>query len=244
MAQSQSFSLGSDIVLNAVYPHGRSQTAFPMGLDSDDGKWRRSETLHQWFKRLVDKHCDGQAAELALEDNIAILALLNWDKQRIIYASVPILIVSGCTLAEYYSGKASSEEIYLRLDLSYDPLGEMFSHPLAHIHFGNHKDPRFALVGGTNGNVLMDFLEFVYRNFAYAKWQKWAKQQWMHKYPAREQEFDLIFQAFKESRLQILRDNASTLSQLKNTLRDAKDYIFNCQTSGADIKIMEYPAAC
>ena len=231
-------------MLKAVKLYGCLKSAFPRNLDVDDAKWRRSETLHQWFKRLVDKHCKRRPEVLALEDNIAILAMLSWDNQRIIYASVPILIVPGCTLTEYYNGKAKSDGIYLRLDVSYNPLGEMFSHPLAHIHIGNGNTPRFALPGGANGNVLMDFLEFVYLNFAYEKWQNWAKQQWMRKYPAREQEFDLIFEAFKESRIQILRDTASTLSQLKNTLRDAKDHIFNCQTSGADIKIMEYPAAC
>ena len=241
MAQSQSFSLGSDNVLEAVEPYGRPKSAFPWDLDVDDAKWRRSETLHQWFKRLVDKHCKRHPEVLALEDNIAILALLNWDKQRIIYASVPILIVSGCTLAEYYADGAASEEIYLRLDLSSDPLGEMLSHPLAHIHFGNRDAPRFALAGGANGNVLMDFLEFVYLNFAYKKWQNWARQKWITKYPQRANEFHQIAQNFTDSDLNALQSKANIISEIKDTLRKAKDERFDFHAELADIKLMKYP---
>ncbi len=241
MARSQSFSLGSDNVLEAVKPYGCPKSAFPRNLDVDDAKWRRSETLHQWFKRLVDKLCKRRPEVLALEDNIAILAMLSWDNQRIIYASVPILVVPGCTLTEYYNGKAKSDGIYLRLDVSYNPLGEVFSHPLAHIHIGNGNTPRFALPGGANGNVLMDFLEFVYLNFAYEKWQDWATQKWTTRYPLRANEFHQIAQNFTDSDLHALQSKANIISEIKDTLRKAKDERFDFHAELADIKLMKYP---
>ena len=243
MAQPRSFSQGMDTVLHALRPYGaRNMTAFPTGLREDDIK-RRGETLHQWFKKLVDGRCMRDASQLAMEENIAILAVLKWEKERIVGASVSILVVFNCTLAEYYTDGTASEEIYLRLDLSYNPLGEMFSHPLAHIHTGDGSIPRFALEGDNSGNLVVDFLEFIYRNFAYDKWQEWARHQWTRKYPGRAGAFDQVVEDFKGSNLTALRSKSKILSEIKDTLRKAKDDSFDFRTNSADIELMQYPAA-
>jgi len=100
------------------------------------------------------------------------------EKDRLIYASVPTLVTES-TIEEYYLDGDSAT--YIRLDLNYETLGEPFSHPLAHIHVGDEDSPRFALDGGTSGNVVMDFLEFIYRNHAPEKWLQWARRQWLSK---------------------------------------------------------------
>jgi hypothetical protein len=243
MAQQRSFSQGMDTVLYALRQCGASNvTTFPTGLQVDDVK-RRGQSLHRWFKKIVDDRCMGDASRLAMEDTIAILAILRWKKKLIIGASVTILVVSGCTLAEYYACGTVSEEIYLRLDLSYDPLGGMFSHPLAHIHIGDGSTPRFALEGGNNGNVVVDFLEFIYRNFAYREWREWARRQWTREYPERAGEFDQVIRDFTGSNLTALRSKSEILSKIKGTLRESKDRSFDFRAAPADIELIEYPAA-
>jgi hypothetical protein len=38
--------------------------------------------------------------------------------------------------------------------------------------------PRFALDGGNSGNIVVDYLVFLYRNYAPAKWLTWAESEW------------------------------------------------------------------
>jgi hypothetical protein len=119
MDQPQSFSFGSDNVLKALHPHQRSATAFPLGLTVDGVKWRSGETLDQWFRRLIDKYCKGDPTQLAMEENIAILAVMSWKNRLITGASVTALVVADCTLAEFYGSGKATDAIYVRLDMAY-----------------------------------------------------------------------------------------------------------------------------
>jgi hypothetical protein len=123
----------------------------------------------------------------------------------------------------------------------YDPLGEMFSHPLAHVHIGNGDTPRFALQGDGDGNVLMDFLEFVYRNFAYDKWRLWAGRKWSKTYPTRVAEFDQIARYFAVSDFMGLRQDAKIITDIKKVLRRARQDSFDCKAQPTDLALMQYP---
>ena len=201
-----------------------------------------AENLHGWFGRLVDKYCQGEPLRAGIEENIALMANFRWEKGRLMYASVSTLI-TGPTLEDYYL--AGGGATYLRLDLNYKTLGEPFSHPLAHIHVGDADSPRFALDGGTSGNVVMDFLEFIYRHYAHERWLRWVRRQWLPKDADQQRidQFDRIVKAFRESEFHILRDHAHEISRIKHALREAKDSLFDAHMDGLDRIILEYPLA-
>lgn len=174
------------------------------------------------------------------------MAKCRWDKSRLIFASIPVLVTKG-TLEEYYGAMNDRNKtaIYLRLDLDGETLGEPFSHPLPHIHCGDEDTPRFSLDGGNSSNVIMDFLEFLYRNHVPSKWLKWARKQWLSEGAGelREEQFDNIVKAFRDQKLHPLRANADIVSQIKMSLRRAKDSLFDSHMGGSDREILEYPAA-
>jgi hypothetical protein len=241
--QPRSFSDGVDKLVATIRPHGRPETAFPASLGADDTRRANGETLHAWFVRLVDKHCGGEPGLVGIEENIALMANFKWEKDRLIYACVPTL-VTVCTLEDYYLD-GSHSATYFRLDLNDKTLGEPFSHPLPHIHVGDADTPRFALDGGTSGNVVMDFLEFIYRNHVPAKWLQWARREWLPKGSDEKRvgQFNRIVQAFRDPQLTLLRDNARVIAQIKKRLRESKDSFFKAHMEGADREILEYPVA-
>lgn len=236
-----------DNLLVRVRPHGQPATAFPYRLDATDTRRGDPETLHQWFVRLVDKYCGGEPALVAVEDGIAIFANFVWRKNRLIYASVPTLIVPEGTLDDFYVDDRRPA-VYLRLDLNYETLGEPFSHPLAHVHVFDESYPRFALDGGTSGNVIVDYLEFLYRNYVFDEWLKWARRQWLAQDGAdlideENDPFERIVKAFAEAQFGVLKAHAPVIQRIKKVLRDAKDSLFAAHMNGADREILEYPSA-
>lgn len=101
MVEPQSFSHGVDRFLHVIRPHGRERTAFPRDLNAADSRRGRGETLHAWFVRLVDKYCPHDPAIVGIEEGIGIFANFGWGKNRLVYASVPTLIVPGGTLEDF-----------------------------------------------------------------------------------------------------------------------------------------------
>ena len=247
MSDSMLFSVGVDTLLQAVRPYGRDVSAFPPALNETEARRSPGETLHQWFMRVVNQFCDGDPKRTAIEDNIAVFVKLSWkDRKRLIYANVQT-VVAECDLDDYYLGE-NAEAQYLRLDFDYKTLGDPFSHPLAHVHTEGDLSPRFALEGGIAGNILVDYLDFVYRNFVPVKWITWAEREWGREFVATANVGDVNFfptivDAFASSQFQILRDHASLLSRIKRTLRKRKDESFGLHMEGADREILEYPLA-
>lgn len=247
VAESQMFSIGVDRLLQAVQPHGRAASAFPPSLDETESRRIPGEKLQRWFVRVVDLFCEGEPKRAALEDNIALFVKLSWkDRQRLIYANIQT-VVAACDLDGYYLDR-DAEAQYLRLDFDYKSLGDPFSHPLTHIHVEGDLSPRFALDGGLSGNIVVDYLEFLYRNFAPAKWLKWAEREWEKEFLATAREgdvnhFSTVVDAFASGQFQILRDHAVLLTRIKRTLRKRKDDVFGWHMDGADRAILEYPAA-
>jgi hypothetical protein len=196
--------------------------------------------------RLVNDFCEGHPKRVAIEDNIAVFLRLVWkNKKRLLYANIQTLVATD-DLEDYYLG-AGGEAIYLRLDFDYTTLGDPFSHPLAHIHVEGALSPRFALDGGTSGNIVVDYLEFIYRHYVPLKWRRWAEKVWGQEYaPASENDadpFQVIMEAFASSQFDILRDNSATLGHIKRALRRRKDEVFGLHVEGSDREILEYPAA-
>jgi len=247
MSDSVLFSVGVDTLLQAVRPYGRDASAFPPAFDETEARRNPGERLHEWFVRVVNRFCGGDPKRTALEDNIAVFVKLSWkDKKRLIYANIQTVVVA-CDLDDYYLG-ANAEAQYLRLDFDYKTLGDPFSHPLAHVHTEGDLSPRFALEGGIAGNIVVDYLEFLYRNFVPAKWIRWAEREWEREFMATAKagdvnHFPTIVDAFATSQFQILRDHAALLGRIKRAIRKRKDASFNLHMEGADREILEYPLA-
>lgn len=245
MPDSMLFSVGVDSLLQAVRPYGRDASAFPPALDETGARRDAGEDLHQWFVRVVDQFCDGDPKRTAVEDNIAVFMKLFWkDRKRLVYANVQT-VVAACDLENYYLG-LNAEAQYLRLDFDYKTLGNPFSHPLPHVHIEGDLSPRFALEGGMAGNIVVDYLEFLYRNFVPAKWIRWVEREWGREFAATAKagdvnHFPTIVEAFAAGQFQILRDYAPFLTRIKRTLRKRKDESFSLHMEGADREILEYP---
>jgi hypothetical protein len=197
----------------------------------------------------MDKYCGGDPTRVAVEENLAVMAKLGWHRQgqeeRLRFACIPVLIAE-CGLEEYYLAP-EAKAVCVRLDLNYEALGEPFSHPLPHIHLTDADSPRFSLDGGTGGNIVADFLEFIYRNHVPGKWFVWARRQWLLRRGEQGEEaaaqFDQIARAFRDGQFAFLRANAHIISQIKHVLREAKDLLFKTHMDSADREILEYPSA-
>jgi hypothetical protein len=241
------FSVGVDRLLQEVRPYGRGSTSFPRTLIEADARRDTDEPLHQWFVRVVDRFCGGEPKRTAIEDNIAVFVKLSWaNRTRLSYASIQT-VVATFDLDDYYIDGVG-ESVYLRLDFDYTTLGEPFSHPLAHIHTEGSLSPRFALDGGTSGNIVVDYLEFLYRNYVPAKWRTWAEQVWNFEFAQSAgaddvNPFPIICEAFSSGQFQVLRDYSVDLARIKRTLRRRKDEYFDFHMHGADREMLEYPLA-
>jgi hypothetical protein len=181
---------------------------------------------------------------VAVEDNIGVFAILDWGGRRTLKAANVQVVVADCDLQDYYLGHGDAR--YLRLDCDYNTLGTPFSHALAHVHIGDDPSPRFALDGGLAGNVVIDFIEFVYRHFASSKWLPWAERLWRQALGAGATSATLgrlptILAAFKDGQFAVLKNHAADLVLMKAVLRREKDRLFAFHLDGADRGILEYP---
>ena len=246
---SDSFSQGIDNLLIRLRPYNRQhQTSFPPNLDQKFTHFNSGELIRDWFERMVHTFCSGNPDLCKIEDNIALFASLSWQKNQLVGANIAVMITS-CELTEYLIEPPDNcEEMYLRLDYDDKTLGDPFSHPIPHIHIFGDLSPRFALDGGNADNVVMDFLEFIYRQYVPKKWKLWAEYEWNRDYfrynrDPNSNPFPLMMSAFEESQISILREHEKNLRKLKQLLRAKKDHIFKYFMNGTDREILEYPAA-
>lgn len=256
MPKHQSFSRAVDNLLLMIHPHGRlATTSYPSGLRGADIRRGKKETPQSWFKRMMDQFCDGKPERCALERHFGIFAQFYWQEgNRLIGANIQVVCARpGLVLDDLYYLGDEAEAIYLRLDLDYESLGDPFSHPLPHIHVEGTPTTRFALEGGRSGNVIMDFLEFLYRNYAYNEWLNWVKREWEEEFKPFAQ-MDIpdplprILEIFKDPkfenrRIESLRHYEADIEKIKTMLRRRKDELFDPRMNGSDRVILEYPLA-
>src|SRR5207302_1886646 len=96
-----------------------------------------------------------------------------------------------------------------------------------HVHVSDESHPRFALDGGTSGNVIVDYLEFLYRNYVSDEWLKWARRQWLARDGAdlideENDPFERIVEAFTEAQFGVLETYAPVIHRIKQMLRDGQ----------------------
>jgi hypothetical protein len=232
-------------VLQILRPYGRATSALPGDLDEAEARRSPEESLHRWFVRVVDRFCGGEPKRTALEDNLAIFVKLAWRRpDRLVYANIQT-IVTASDLDDFYLD-ADAQAQYLRLDFDYKTLGDPFSHPLVHIHVEGELSPRFALDGGNSSNIVVDYLEFLYRNYAPVRWLEWAEREWNREFAraikdGRAPLLGTIADAFTTGQIQILQTHSALLTRFKRALRKRKDEFFDLGMDGADRELLEYP---
>lgn len=180
---SAAFSRPLDNVLQAIDPRKRpaGSAVFPQQCGDADLRVAPDESVQSWFRRLVDEPLEGDAQACTIEDNLAIFLQFAWDgNRRFRYLCCQAAAVIGGTVDDAYWEAPGVELRYLRMEYDADPvmLGTLFSHPVAHVHGQPSEAPRFALELGDSHFALIEFLDFLYRNFCHATWSRWADSVW------------------------------------------------------------------
>lgn len=246
-----SFSRGLDNALWTICPGERPEgsVAFPARLDGGQGSLRvkRSEPVDCWLRRCVDAFLDKDVSACAVEDNIALFLVVKWKrlegKPRITYVNGQALIVEGL-LKDFYNG-ASLLSHYLRMDYDPQSLGPMFKEPLPHIHAEDPDgEPRFAVDLRGAGDIVGEFLDFVYRNFAHDLWLAWARQVW-ERQCARLQlsanPFETIVAAYRTGKPDVLvKNHATHLQQLKHCLMEQRGQFFPLRVDVPSCELLSY----
>ena len=64
---------------------------------------------------------------------------------------------------------------YLRLDFDLENLGPLLKEAQPHVHSRPAREPRLNAPLGSGGNVVVDFIEFIFKTYRHAEWHAWAK---------------------------------------------------------------------
>jgi hypothetical protein len=178
-----SFTNGTDKFLWALSPGNQPDglADFPANIGSIHFE-NSDRTIHQWFSRCVGllPNNDPEYYSLDDENEIAAFATIKWKDRRLTYVNCQFLILSGMGLSEFlrHGERPNSNAQYLRLDYDETCLGPIFKEPLPHIHSNPMREPRFPLESIISGNMIVDFLSFVFRNYKHDTWLKWTRKRW------------------------------------------------------------------
>lgn len=213
-------------VLERLRPYGlEGHASFPHGEASSMRHGKQGEPLSAWFTRCVDTHLGGDPARCRLEPNIALLAQVRWSAGTSIqYANMQAIVALDGDLDDLYLGEPVCTQ-YLRLDFDPQRLGLLFREPHPHIHVHPTGEPRLTMPSA--GNVVVAFLESLYRNYHHDAWQRWVTEVWNTKAPEAgtgQDPLNAIIGAFKAGQAGILRDRFATpLDRLRQYLRAEAD---------------------
>ncbi len=155
-----------------------------------------------------------------LEENLAAFAFVSWGPGNEFNYVTINLLKTECSLQDYLDlsendleneeWKAYSKPHYLRLDLDYGTLGPIGTHPLPHVHFSPDDPPRFTLDSSSSANVVVDFIDFIYRHYFPRTWLSWAEQTWNKYYKDQNRDpemnpFNAIVGSYSESQIGVIR---------------------------------------
>jgi hypothetical protein len=238
------FTDGFDSLLALLRPHGASgECRFPHDVKMAAVKMGEAEPPISWFRRCVDGPLGGDVQRASVEPNLAVFATIRWGLGRSLeYANIQVF-KTQTALEDYYTDEG--EAFILRLDWDYGTLGPIFTHALPHMHYTSFDAaPRFGLDGQWSDNIFIDFFEFVYRHLFHHQWTDWAHRIWRRDRGALLGEadpFETIVDAFRESKIGVLRERAHDVQTLKDCLRREKESWFPLRVSRADLQLLSYP---
>jgi hypothetical protein len=210
-------------LLEGIAPYGRTEARYP--AECKDHRISEGEGAHGWFKRLIDGPLEGRVERCAVEQNMAVVAHLEYAGEKITYANIQVLVAEA-DLESFYCDDAI-RSWYFRLDYDLRCLGPLFKEPLPHIHCLPEGEPRFHCPAPT-GNAVVDFFDFIYRNFHPEKWRDWAHRAYAASLLQGEKDlFEPIKAAFATNEHEALMTKYSDgLIALKRVCRNLKDDVF------------------
>ena len=255
---ASSLSPGVDQFLARLSPNGQPEGrgAFPERVDQALLRFQGTETVKQWYDRCVAAFMPEGIHAWSLEENLAAFAILTWRPDNELNFVTINVLKTECSLKDYLDltdddlkdadFKELSQPKYLRLDLDYGTLGPIGTHPLPHIHIGSHDSPRCALDASQSTNIVVDFIEFVYRHFFPEQWLAWAERAWNRRYQrlGRDPEqnpFRAIASAFAENEIGFLRESSKDIADLLRVLQDEKNDLFPLRMNPVDRQLMTFP---
>ena len=143
--------------------------------------------------------------------------------------------------------KTFSRPRYMRLDLDYGTLG-----PIGIIHCRTYISaltiPRAApsTRAGCSTNVVVDFIEFVYRHFYPKAWLSWAERTWNRDYKGKHrdpgtQPLLAIVSGFAENEIGVLHMLNKDIAELVAVLAEEKGRLYELRMNAADRQMMTFP---
>ncbi len=249
--EPKSFSHGVDNLLRnlRLYTRTANQAAYPPALTRETAWVKDDEHLLAWFVRCVDEVMGGKPEKWRLENDLAVFAFVEWGEgRRLKYANIQVLRTQ-CDLEEYYvrardclnehdepaASRLSQECLYLRLDYDPEVIAPMFGHSVPHVHSQPEGAPRFVLGMAESSNAVMDFVEFVYRQFYHHAWRAWAKRAWIADDSNRgsetaEQEYQRMLTAFKNADVETVRTERALMERMRTAWTRVKYRLFRAES--------------
>ncbi len=187
----------------------------------------REETLHDWLLRIVG--IAGNIENFIIEENIALVGEVRNTNGELTYINLQSLVTLNGSIEDFYLGQNGIDAHYFRLDLDYNSNKierRLFKEPLPHIHIIPKDEPRFPLSLTSAKTCIVDFLEFLYRNYKYDIWYAWARNEW------KQQNLDIdalpffntIDNAFEKGQMALLCEKYSDkLLEIKKCLFKSKE---------------------
>lgn len=156
---------------------------------------------------------------------MALFAHVKWrESTKLVFAKMHVVIVDGGTIEEFLLGAQGLVPHYLRFDFDLSALGQMFTHPQPHIHASSEKVFARFPVDPISGNVVPEFLDFLYRNYFSVKWIAWAREVWRRGNQGEEAPFAVVEDAFKKGKHGILMSQyPRELARMKRVWQQQRD---------------------
>jgi hypothetical protein len=254
----KSFAYGVDAFLTRLSTDGQSggEKAFPEKVDRALVRFQGPETIKQWFDRCVKAFMPEGLECWRLEENLVAFAFISWKPtNEIDFATINVLKCE-CSLQDYLDlteedlkkdeWQAFSRPHYIRLDLDYGTIGPIGTHPLPHLHFSPADPPRFTLDASHSTNVVVDFMEFVYRHFFPDVWLAWVKRTWNRHYKDAKRNPDrnplpAIVSAFADNEISVLHTLSKEIADLLTVLKTEKDRMYDLRMNLADRHLITFP---
>jgi hypothetical protein len=173
------FGNGSKNFLSALNNWGRNngEAFFPARHDKTIVRHSSGEKTSEWFQRIVDDQFNGDPGACKIDAGIAAICRISWQNKIVSELSLQTLVAKGGDIEDLYLGE-DIEHDYFRLDIDPFISGKMFKEPYPHVHFRGKGGPRYPVNGLCDGNPLVGFVDFIYRNYKFETWLEWARFVW------------------------------------------------------------------
>lgn len=198
------------------------KSVFPSGWNARDFRLDEGQNLRTWFVDCVNECFSGQPDQCCLEKNVAVFLDLVAKDNIIVKLSCQVVAVSDkLDLEDLYLDNDIVPQ-YFRLDYHPHELGPLFKEGLPHIHTGAYKEPRIPFIWCRTDNIIIEFFDFLCRNFCYENWLFWVESIWGKHLAivnsSRPNNFEKIKKAFGDGDLEVL----------SNKYKDEIDEIKQC----------------